>query len=392
MIKKSVLFAHVILLLLAGTINAADPAPRRLFRKGEKHLEKNENHRAYLVFREIARDYPSSEYADDALFLIAQYYLQSRNYFQAENELRILIGNYPDSPYVDEAKAYISTTRSRFLEDKVSDAMNAGDYSAARIFLEEILAIDPSNEDAKAKLRKVDNILVKMDYRLNQLQKQEERLEEQRSANEKAREEVNKLREEAEELMEEAKEYEDILAKSRAKEKSLESTIAQLEAELNEWRERAKKHEASALAGNNSDVMVRVSGSGQPKILFEGPEDDPNPRGKEKIVRDILQDKSPSIVLLYEEEDEVAGIGRAEFVLSVDLFENWPKKHYLKFRVDYEPISNSDGPKPTIIYYTVADMDEADTENSVYKKRVILAIDTNTVQDYTVSAFFVENQ
>ncbi len=400
MLKRTVILAQIVFLMMAGTAFAGYNTARRLFKKGERYLEQNDAERAFLIFREIARDHPSSDYADDAHFLIAHYYLQSKNYFQAESELLILIKNYPDSPYVDDAKAYFSRMRSRFLDDKVIDAMNSGDYKTAKIFIEEILTIDPSNEAAKVKLKEVDKILIKMDHQRRQLEEEKERIEEESNAIKTAREEVSKLRKEAEQVMEEAEklnqqtisEYDEMLAKARERERELENRIEQLEQDLQEWRERAKKLEAKELAGFGSEKTVDVSGLEYPKIMFEGEGEDPDPHGREKVAGGIVQDKSPSIVLISEKKNEVTQIIKAELVLGLDLLEEWPKKHYLKFRVDYDPVSGSDAEKrkPTVIYYTIADMDEVNTKNSSYMKKIIVAIDRNKVEDYSVSAYFVE--
>ena len=400
MVKRILILSQIVLLLFGGTAYAENAMAKRLFRKGEIALEKDDNHNAYLIFREIVRDYPSSEYADDAHFLIAHYYLQSKDYYQAEKELNILIKNYPDSPYVEDAKAYFSSMRSRFLDDKVTAAMNSGDYKAAKIFLEEILAIDPTNESAQSKLKDVDTILIKMDYQRQQFEKEKERLEDKSAAIIKAREEVSKLRLEAEKAMEKAEtmtqqtinEYEERIAKFKEREAELEARIAELEGEVDIWRKRAKKYEAASLVSVGSSQEWRPSDTEYPKILFQGCEEDPEPNEREKIAQDIIREKSPSIVLTSEKQNEVDGMMKIELVLSLDLNENWPSKHYLKFRVHYTPITESEAPKPTVIYYSVADMDEVDTENSAYRKKIIVAIDRNRIQDYSVCAFFIEKK
>jgi TolA-binding protein len=402
MLKRALCISGVLTVLLVATLCTANPYAKRLYKKGEKYLAGNDNHRAYLVFRELARDYPSSDYADDAHFLIAHYYLQNKDYFQAENEFLILIKNYPDSPFVKDAKEYFSRMRSRSLEDKVSVAMSNGDYKTAKIFLEEMLTIDPTNTSAKAKLKEVDNILVKMDYQRQQFEKEKERLEEESDAIKQAREELHKLQQEAELAMERAEEatkrseaeYNAHMEEVAEEKARLEAEIARLESELNEWRERAKKAEATLLAQGESASAGSVTDPGTSKVLFEGLATDPDPSSKEKSAQEIIDSGSPSVILISEREDPATQMTKAELVLSLDLSDEWPERHYLKFRIDYTPLPAADesGPKPTVIYYTAADMDDMDSETTTYKKKVIVAIDRKRVQEYCVTAFFVERQ
>lgn len=372
----------------------------RLYKEGERCLENNDPHRAYLIFREVVRDHPTSEYADDAHFLIAHYYLQQKDFFQAEKEFLILINNYPDSPFVKDAREYFSKMRSRFLEDKVVSAMNIGDYRAAKAFLEEMLSIDPDNIEAKAKLKEVDNIIARIDLQRKQLEEEKARIEEESKAIKMAREEVARLREEAEKAMmdaerksnEAASEYDTFLAEAKRKESELERQIAKLENDLKEWRERARKYEARQLAEksrNTSDIELSQQ---KVNILFEGAKNDPAPESKEKAATNILKELSPAILLLSETLNEETNIMKAELVLTLDLTGKWLEKHYLKFRVDYKPLPGIETQKPTIIYYTTADMDAVDTENGSYRKKIIVAIDKNKIDKYSVSAFFIKKE
>lgn len=403
MTRKTSSFVHValtliLLVLLGGTALARTTVAGRLFNKGKKYLENGDNQRAYMAFRELVRDHSESEYADDALFYVAKYCFETKNYFQAGKELTTLIETYPDSPHVEEAKVYFSRMRSRFLEDKVIDAMGRGDYRAAKVFVEEILVIDPENAKAKKKLDEVDKIIASMDYHRQQLEKEKKRLEEETAEIRKSREEIGKLREEAEKIMSRAKEmnteikkeYEALLAESKKREQELEARIAELESSLEDWRERARKHEAAAL-GDKESFTVSSSGD-YPRVLFKGADEDPNPGRKERIARNLLSDKSPSIVLLSERTNELTQAMKVELVLSLDLVKQWPDDHYLKLRVAYSTLDEAAEKHPTVIYYTTADMDEIDSAAHSYRKKIIVAIDRNEVQDYSVSAFFVEKK
>jgi tetratricopeptide (TPR) repeat protein len=397
---KIILALFALMLLFFGEAAASFLPAANLYREGKKCLSKNDNHRAYLLFREIAREYPSSEYADDAHFIIANYYLDQRDYFQAENEFRTLINEYPDSPYVKDAKSYFTKVRSRFLDDKVVSAISKGDYKTAKIYLDEMLAIDPSNQDAASKLKEVDNILSKTDLQRRQLEEEKKKLEEQGNSIRTAQAEVAKMREEAEKALKKAEElnqqasgeYNSMLQEAKKKEKDLQDQITNLENDLKEWRERARKYEAQQLAGKGKVTDTATVASSDIKILFEGVHPDPAPEPKESIAKDVLKNNSPSIVLVSERTNDETKIMKVELVLDLDLQRKWSLQHYLKFRVDYTSLLKEEKQKPTIIYYTPADMDEVNSANSAYRKKIIVAIDKNKVEGYSVSAFFVRKE
>jgi hypothetical protein len=62
-------------------------------------------------------------------------------------------------------------------------------------------------------------------------------------------------------------------------------------------------------------------------------------------------------------------------------------------RIDFHGPPGEDGTAPLLssktIYYTLADMDEVDTRNRAYRKKLIIAVDKNTVDTYSVAAYFV---
>lgn len=62
---------------------------------------------AIEAYRKLIKDYPKSEYGDDAQYEIAMCYEFLEDYKKAIEEYEKLIKNYPNSEYVDGAKSSI---------------------------------------------------------------------------------------------------------------------------------------------------------------------------------------------------------------------------------------------------------------------------------------------
>jgi len=378
--------------------------PKALYKEGKKRLDAGNGDMALMYFRELLRDYPDSACSDDAHFLVAGYYMDTRNYFQANKELRSHLSSYPDSPHSDKVRAMLAEMEVLGLEARAVKAMESSEYRVAKVLWEDVLTKDPNNVVAKRKLAECERIIERLDFQKQQLEREKARIEAESKSIAKLLQEARQQREEAERIRAEAKEmddktrakYEAVLAEANKLSLELEKRISQLEADLKVWRDRARKYEARLL--NEPDIGPLegiAAGQDLPRIIFEGPEADSFPEKKEQQVAGILLDASPSAVLVGEFMNRETNVLKAEVVVGLDLIKPWPKEteHLLKVRIDFKKISTDgstpqDAPSRTA-YYTLADMDEVDIRNSAYRKKLIIAVDKNTIDTYSVAAYFV---
>ena len=386
-------------------VGAWADGPMSLYKKGKARLEAGEGDLALLYFRELLRDHPDSKYADDAHFLIASYYMETRNFFGAGRQLREHLKTYPQSPYKDQVVAMLSEMEVLSLEAKAIKAMERSEYRVAKILWQDMLAKDPEHAVAKRKLAECERIIERMDYEKRQLEAQKRRIEEESKAIAKLLEESRRQREEAERIRAEAEEmdeltrtkYEAALAEANELSAELEQRIEDLEADLKIWRDRARKYEARLLSEPDIGPLEGIAAAQDlPKVIFEGPEADPFPETDEQQVAGLLLAASPSVVLVGELMNRETNVLKAEVVAGVDLEKPWPKEtvHLLKVRIDFHGAPGDDGTAAVLssktLYYTLSDMDEVDTRNRAYRKKLIVAVDKNTIDTYSVAAYFVE--
>jgi len=191
--------------------------------------------------------------------------------------------------------------------------------------------------------------------------------------------------------------YEAALAEANKLSHELEKRIKALEADLKLWRDRARQYEARLLQEPDIGPLEGIAASsGFPKIIFEGPEPDPSPEPDEQQVAGLVREVSPSVVLVGEFMNQETNVLKAEVVVGVDLEKPWPKEgpHLLKVRIAFTGLSDEKGTVPTIppktAYYALADLDEVDTQHCAYRKKLIIAVDKNTIDTYSVAAYFVK--
>jgi outer membrane protein assembly factor BamD (BamD/ComL family) len=391
---------------LSGAAAAADSA-RSLYAKGKDRLDDGNGDMALMYFRELIRDYPESRYAVEAHFLIARYYNDSHNYFQADRQLREHQQLYPKSPYAEQVQAMLSELEVVNLEAKALKAMENGEYRVAQVLWEDVLAKNPNHVAATRNLAECNRVIERMDYQKRQLERDKERIEAESKAIAKLLEDARQQREQAERIRAEAEQmdantrakYEAALTEANRLSEELEQRIRDLEADLKLWRDRARKYEARLLQEPDIGPLEGIAvGQELPKVIFEGPEPDPSPETGEEQVAGMLVDASPSVVLVAEYLNRETSMLKAEVVASVDLTQAWPKddKHLLKVRIEFQALALDDGTRPTIpsktIYYSLSEMDDVDTRNCAYRKKVIIAVDKNTIDTYSVAAYFVRKK
>ena len=376
-----------------------------LYRKGKARLDSGRNDIALLYFRELLRDYPDSSYADEAHFLVASYYMESRDYFQAGSELHEHLRCYPDSPYTDEVLRMLARIEVVDLEAKANRAMAGSEYRVAKVLWEDVLVQSPDHAVAARKLAECERILKRMDYQRRQLDLAKERIEAESREIAKLLDESRRQRAEAERIRAEAEEmdektrlkYDAALAEANRLGEELQERIEDLETDLKLWRDRARQYEARLLtAPDIAPIEGLTAAQGFPKIIFEGPETDPSPEPGEQQVVGLLLKASPSAVLVGEFMNRETNVLKAEVVVGVDLNKPWPTGafHRVKVRVDFTAIEGDSDVAapipPKTVYYTLADMDEVDTRNRAYRKKLIIAMDKNTIDTYSVAAYFIK--
>jgi tol-pal system protein YbgF len=117
----------------AGTV----PGPNQLYQDGRQHYERGSYASSRIAFGDLLLNYPGSDMAPDAQYLIAESYAAERNFPAAETAYAAVVSKYPDSPRAPEAmykRALI------FLEDK--------NVAAARPLLEAIIRQYPRTDAA----------------------------------------------------------------------------------------------------------------------------------------------------------------------------------------------------------------------------------------------------
>ena len=377
---------------------------RSLYLRGKARLEDGKSDLALMYFREVIRDYPRSRYADEAHFLVARYYHETRNYFQADRELRAHLTDYADSPYRKQVLEMLGDMEVLGLEAKALKAMEHAEYRVAKVLWQDVLARAPDHAVATCQLAECERIIERLDFQKRQLELEKQRIEAESREIAKLLKEARRQREEAEEMLSEAEHadattrtrYETALAEANALSEELEERVEDLEADLKLWRDRAREYEARLLQEPDIGPLEGLaSGAALPKIIFEGPEPDPSPERGEQQVVGIVLDASPSVVLVGEFMNEETNVLKAEVVVGLDLDKPWPKDqpHRLKVRIDFA--AAADGSEtaaaipPKTVYYTLADLDEVDTRHGAYRKKLIIAVDKNTIDTYSVAAYFV---
>ncbi|MDD5680069.1 MAG: tetratricopeptide repeat protein [Candidatus Omnitrophica bacterium] len=106
--KLRLALSYSILVAIAMTplIIRADQADV-LYKEGLELEEEGKRDFAVFKYFTITRNYPRSKWADEALFKIAEFYYEHRDYFNAKDSFERLITQYPQSSFVTESKKYL---------------------------------------------------------------------------------------------------------------------------------------------------------------------------------------------------------------------------------------------------------------------------------------------
>ena len=174
---QCVIAVGVAVVVVLTSVGAWALSARTLYHKGKDRLSEGKSDMALLYFRELIREHPHSSYAVEAHFLVARYYMESRNYFQADRALREHLSTYPESPYADQVLRMLAEMEVLDLEARASKAMREAEYRAAKVLWEDVLAKNPNHAMAKANLAECERIIERMDFQKRQLEREKERIE-----------------------------------------------------------------------------------------------------------------------------------------------------------------------------------------------------------------------
>jgi len=373
-----------------------------LYRRANAYLEEGKTELAFMTFRETLYRYPKSLYLDDAMYNIIRYHMDTRNYFEASRILKQHLRKFPDSKHRTQIVDYARMIRTKELIKKAEQSLRLNNYELTLYYYDEVLKLDPENEAAKKQIANVDRILMYGDYRRIQLQNEKKRIEaESRSIAREMAElerhklEIEQLKQQAEEMDKKTRQkYQKLLDESYKQRQLLEERIEKLMTDLANWKRLAKKYEAKMLLEPNITGLKLITETDDlPRVIFEGP----TTRGladNEHQPEELLKTNSPLVVLVSEMRDEDNNIVTAEFVVSVDLKQQWPKNCLLKLRVDFFNLLSDNTPtriaRPKIIYYSESDMDEIDKENLSYSKKIMMSVGDKQYQKFEVIACFVQ--
>ncbi len=401
MTMKAIFLTVVCLTVFVGSACAQTPA--QLFSEAKAAEASGKRDTAFLLYRQIVRQYPESQHAEEALFLIAQYHYDARNYFDADQAFRDHLRMFPQSRYGKEINSYISKIRLRSLKDRADSLFAEGKLGPASILYEQYLQNDPDNAEVKSQLERITQTQQQVHFGFEQLHRERKKLEEERAelsrkinVLEDQQKQVLAMKKQAEEMNKTTvARYEQQLAAVSSQAQSLEKGIADLVQELRRWRQRAVLAEAIKLSQPLPRRFEPVAGEkATPQIIFEGARRDPSPEQNEAQVSNMLREGFPVIVVTEVKLDTQSNLRHVETVVIADLNSSWPDGAKLKYRVDLTAREGKPAPDPAFIvrYYDVSDMDEIDESTKSYRKRILFTVEEDKVSRYEVSAFLVKSQ
>lgn len=358
---------------------------------------------AFMLYRQILRQYPESEQAVESQFLIGQYYYDSRNYFDASETFRAFLRKYPQSRFSKDAKEYLGKMELGSLKDRADRLFAEGKLGPAAALYEQYLGIDPDNAQVKAQLERISRIRQEVHLDFEQLNRERKKLQQEKDALdrqlaelENREKEVLRLHKEAAELNRVTVEkYEKRLAAVAGEVKGSKKRISELESQLKQWRQRAIIVEAARLSQPLPKGLALAPGEENlPRIAFDGGKPDPAPQEGEVQLSDILREGFPAVVITEAKLDVRKNLRHVQAILCVDLSDPWPDGAKLKLRVDLFGKAGQPAPDPQFLvrYYLASDMDEIDEETQSYRKRVVFTIEENKVERYEVRAFLVKGK
>ncbi|NQT83503.1 hypothetical protein HQ563_10785 [bacterium] len=355
---------------------------------------------AFLFHRQVLRQYPDSQYAEESEFLVGQYYYDTRNYFNASQTFQGFIRKYPRSRFGKAAKAYLARIQLGSLKERADRLFEEAKLGPASVLYQQYLEIDPDNLEVKARLEQIKKTQQELHFGFEQLNRERRKFEQEKDTLtrqiaelEGQRKQVLTLQKQALELNKVTVEkYEKRLALISTQTESMNVRIAELEKEVAGWRRRAVLAESEKLSRPLSKSLKPLpEGTKPPLIVFEGGKADPSPGEGETQVSDIVREGFPAVVVTGAKLDTKKNLRHVEAIVSVDLNSPWPEGAKMKFRVDFVAKAGQPTPDPEFLvrYFDVSDMDEMEQTTNSYRKRVLFTAQEKLTMRYDISAFLV---
>lgn len=106
---KMILFCLVIFTAMTASLRVWADRADTLYKEGLDLEGKGSRDFAVFKYLAIVRDYPRSKWADAALFKIAEFYYENRDYFNAKENFEGLVRSYPESNFVKMSRQYLES-------------------------------------------------------------------------------------------------------------------------------------------------------------------------------------------------------------------------------------------------------------------------------------------
>ena len=356
---------------------------------------------AFLLYRQVVRQYQDTPYVEDSLFQIGQYYYDSRNYFDADQTFRTHLRRYPNSRFNKEIQDYVARINLRSLKDRADTLFEEGKLGPASVLYEQYLQIDPENSEVKVRLEQISKTMKQVHFGFEQLERERKEFEiEKTELNrrvqqlEDQRKQVLVLQKQAEELNQVTTEkYEKQLGELTGRLQAVDQELVRLQNDVMEWRQRAVILEAMRLCQPfPAEFKPTLEDRFLPRIIFAGSAQDPHQEQGEAQIPGVLRESFPVVVLTSSKLDAKKNLRHIEAVIGAELTSQWPEGAKLKFRVDIAGKEGQPQPDPIVRYYDAFDMDEIDTSARRYKKRVVFTAEEDKMAKYEVAAFLVRSQ
>jgi len=114
------------------------PGPNQLFTDGRDQLNRGSSSTARIYFQELLTNYPTSDYAPDAQFWIAESFAKEKNLPAADAAYAAVVSTHPTSPKAPTA-----------LYKRAQLVLQQGNTSQARQLLEQVIAKYPRSDEAE---------------------------------------------------------------------------------------------------------------------------------------------------------------------------------------------------------------------------------------------------
>lgn len=391
----------IALFVLLIAVEAVPQTASQLFDQAKAAEISGSKDVAFLLYRQIVRQYPESAQADDALFQIGKYYYNARNYVEADKAFRSHLTRFPDSRLNKEVQDYVARINLRSLKDRADTLFESGKLQPASVLYEQYLQIDPGNAEVKLRLEQITKSMKQVHLGYEQLERERkgfeaEKVELNRRVQqlEDQRREVLALQKQAEELNQVTVEkYEKQLKEVAGRVQAMNQQLAHLQKEATEWRQRAVILDATKLCQPfPAEFKPTLEDRFLPQAIFVAPGKDTHQEKGEVQISEVLRDGFPMVILTSSKLDPKTNLRHFEAAIATELTAAWPEGAKLKFRVDITGKEGQPPPDPIIRYYDAFDMDEIDTSARRYKKRVVFTAEEAKMAKYEVAAFLVKTQ